>query len=49
MSRDGNQCSQYHNLCDNKDNLLTIIQTDQNKKFGGFASKSWGVQGNITI
>lgn len=47
MSRDGNQCSQYHNLCDNKDNLLTIIQTDQNKKFRGFASKSWGVQGNI--
>jgi len=47
MSRDGNQSSQYHNLCDNKDNLLTIIQTDQNKKFGGFASKSWGVQGNI--
>ena len=47
MSRDGNQCSQYHNLCDNKDNLLTIIQTDQNKKFGGFASKSWGVKDNI--
>ena len=47
MSRDGNQSSHYHNLCDNKDNLLTIIQTDQNKKFGGFASKSWGVQGNI--
>ena len=21
MSRDANQCSQYHNLCDNKDNL----------------------------
>ena len=32
MSRDGNQSSQYHNLCDNKDNLLTIIQTDQNKR-----------------
>ena len=47
MSRDGNQCSQYHNLCDNKDNLLTIIQTEQNKKFGGFASKSWGVKDNI--
>ena len=47
MSRDGNQCSQYHNLCDNKDNLLTIIQIDQNKKFGGFASKSWGVKDNI--
>ena len=47
MSRDGNQSSQYHNLCDNKDNLLTIIQTDQNKKLGGFASKSWGVKDNI--
>ena len=47
MSRDGNQCSQYHKLCDNKDNLLTIIQTDNGKKFGGFASKSWGVKGNI--
>ena len=46
MSRDGNQSSQYHSLCDNKDNLLTIIETDDGKKFGGFASKSWGVQGN---
>ena len=47
MSRDGNQSSQYHNLCDNKDNLLNIIQTDQNKKLGWFASKSWGVKDNI--
>ena len=47
MSRDGNQSSQYHKLCDNKDNLLTIIETDDGKKFGGFASKSWGVVGNI--
>ena len=47
MSRDGNQSSQYHNLCDGKENLLTIIQTDNNNRFGGFASKSWGVQGNI--
>ena len=47
MSRDGNQSTQYHKLCDGKDNLLTIIQTDNGKKFGGFASKSWGVKGNI--
>ena len=46
MSRDGNQSTQYHKLCDGKDNLLTIIQTDKGKKFGGFASKSWGVEGN---
>ena len=42
-SRDGSQSSIYHNLCDNKSNLLTIIETDNNLKFGGFASKSWGV------
>ena len=47
MSRDGNQCTEYHRLCDNKDNLLTIIETDNGKKFGGFASKSWGVQNQI--
>lgn len=43
MSRDGNQSSEYHRLCDNKNNLLTIIETDTNKKFGGFASQSWSV------
>ena len=43
MSRDGKQCSEYHKLCDNKDNLLTIIEASNGKKFGGFASKSWGV------
>ena len=43
MSRDGKQCSEYHKLCDNKDNLLTIIETSSGKKFGGFSSKSWGV------
>ena len=32
MSRDGNQSSQYHNLCDNKDNLLTIIQINRSKQ-----------------
>ena len=45
MSRDGNQSSVYHQKCDNMENLLTIIQTNDNLKFGGFASKSWGMQG----
>ena len=47
MSRDGNQSSEYHKLCDNKDNLLTIIETDNGRKFGGFASKSWGVPNQV--
>ena len=47
MSRDGNQSSEYHKLCDNKDNLLTIIEKDNGRKFGGFASKSWGVQNQV--
>ena len=42
-SRDGSQSNVYHNLCDNKNNLLTIIETDHNLKFGGFVSKSWGI------
>ena len=44
MSVDGKHSSIYHKLCDNKDNLLTLIETDNNIKFGGFASKSWGVE-----
>ena len=47
MSRDGNQSSEYHKLCDNKNNLLTIIETDNGRKFGGFASKSWGVPNQV--
>ena len=44
MSRDGNQSSTYNQKCDNKENLLTLIETDNNIKFGGFASKSWGIE-----
>ena len=44
MSRDGSQSSEYHRLCDNKNNLLTIIETNNYKKFGGFASQSWSVK-----
>jgi hypothetical protein len=44
MSVDGKHSSTYHKVCDNKDNLLTLIETDNNIKFGGFASKSWGVE-----
>ena len=42
MSIDGNKSNSYHKLCDDKENLLTIIETDNNIKFGGFATKSWG-------
>ena len=47
MSRDGKKGDDYHKLCDNKDNLLTIIEAGNGKKMGGFASKSWGIPGQI--
>ena len=35
-SRDGFRVSDFHRLCDNKKMTLTVIQTTDNKEFGGF-------------
>ena len=40
--RDGDKASTFHKLCDNKNSTLTIISTSDNKKIGGFLSKSFG-------
>ena len=40
--RDGDKASTFHSLCDNKESTLTIISTSDNKKIGGFLSKSFG-------
>jgi len=40
--RDGDKVEIFHSLCDNKGATLTIISTSDNKKFGGFLSKSFG-------
>ena len=40
--RDGDSASTFHSLCDYKGSTLTIISTSDNKKIGGFLSKSFG-------
>ena len=46
--KDGDDVSTFHSLCDNKGATLTIISTSDNKKIGGFLSKSFdGIKGNI--
>jgi len=40
--RDGDKVERFHSLCDNKGATLTIISTSDNKKIGGYLSKSFG-------
>ena len=41
MSRDGSNCEHFHRFCDNKGKTLTIIETDNGYKFGGFTPLDW--------
>ena len=41
MSRDGSNSSDFHRACDNKGKTLTIIETDNGYKFGGFTPLDW--------
>ena len=46
--KDGDDATTFHSLCDNKGPTLTIISTSDNKKIGGFLSKSFnGNKGDI--
>ena len=38
---DGGEQSSFHKNCDNIDNTLTIIQSQSNKKLGGFSPVHW--------
>ena len=38
-TRDGSYPKDFHEKCDNKGPTITLIQTDDNHKFGGFISK----------
>ena len=40
--RDGDDIPTFHKLCDDKGATLTLIATSDNKKIGGFLSKSFG-------
>ena len=35
-SRDGDTASKYHELCDNKNPLITLIKTKKNRRFGHY-------------
>ena len=37
-TRDGDAAEVFHRLCDNKQNILVIVETTKNRKFGGFCS-----------
>ena len=38
---DGGEIANFHSKCDNIPNTLTIIQSEGNRRFGGFTSESW--------
>ena len=38
-TRDGSYPKDYHKKCDNQGPTLTLINTDNNRKFGGYVSK----------
>ena len=38
---DGGEITNFHSKCDNIPNTLTIIQSEGNRRFGGFTSESW--------
>ena len=38
---DGGETNNFHSKCDNIPNTLTIIQSEGNRRFGGFTSESW--------
>ena len=43
-SRDGMTATDFHRMCDGKDNTLSVIKDTNGNVFGGFADKAWGTQ-----
>ena len=37
-TRDGDKSKTFHDLCDNKKNIIVFVETTKNRKFGGFCS-----------
>ena len=46
LSKDGSDPKDFHRLCDNQGATLTLFKSQNNKKFGGYLSKSWESAGN---
>ena len=40
-TNDGDKAQNFHYKCDYIKNILILIQTKKNKKFGGFSTESW--------
>ena len=48
-TKDGDDSEIFHKLCDNKKNILVLIETTKNRKFGGFCSIGYKSLGNNQI
>ena len=44
-TRDGDSNSNFHSKCDNHSNLLWVIESAENRKFGGFTSLKYSSNG----
>jgi hypothetical protein len=44
-TRDGFTCQSFHLKCDGKRNTITIIKSNLNNVFGGYASSAWNSSG----
>ena len=45
MSRDGTTTINFHAKCDNKGKTLILIETKDGKRFGGYTSLQWNMEG----
>ena len=49
METDGNLCETFHKKVDNQGPTITLFETEDGYKFGGYTSKSFNNKGNIWI
>lgn len=40
-SRDGDEASKFHELCDSSKNTIVLVETKDNLKFGGYTEETW--------
>ena len=45
-TRDGDDSQTFHKLCDNYRNILVLVETTKNRKFGGFCSIGYKSEGD---
>ena len=45
-SNDGFSASNFHSKCDGKSNTVTLVETLNGKRFGGFANNAWDQRGD---